>query len=658
MPEPQQETPPEPNAEERLGSWKAIAAYLKRDVTTVQRWERREGMPIHRHLHDKRGSVYAFRSELDAWLRNRRPRLENEAPARVQRRWLAPLAVLLLLCLALVLWRLWSAPTETANPLAEARISVLTDFEGLEQGAAISRDGRFVSFISDRAGAMDVWLTQVGTGEFLNLTRGAAPELLNPEVRSVTFTPDGSLVTFWTRDSSDAVNIWAAPVGGGALRTHLARAVELDWSRDGRRLVFHTAAAGDPMFVVADGAATPREIHAGRRGVHNHFPIWSPDARYIYFVRGVPPDEMDLWRMTSDGAALERLTHHNSRVLYPTFLDERTLLYLATQDDGSGPWLYAFDVGRGAARRISFGVEQYTSLAASADGRRLVAAIEHARTSLWRVPIKDEIAADSDAVRITETTVGAFSPRAGPGFLVYVAANTSGHSLWKLEGGEATQLWSGAGMRVVGGAALAPDGKRIAFCAEGEGGARLYVADVDRGAARLVNDALDVRGSPAWSRDGLAVTVAVNHGAEPRLYNVAIEGGAATPLGGSYAVNPQWSPDGAFLIYADADAGPSFTLKSVDAHGAVRPLPDIKLPRGARRAAFTRDGRALIVLQGEMRHNNFWRIDLDTGARRQLTNFGREFTIRDFDVSADGREIIFDRRRDNSDVALIELRGR
>src|SRR5215472_15046072 len=46
---------------DRLDSWKEIAAYLNRDVTTVQRWERREGMPVHRHLHDKVGSVYASR---------------------------------------------------------------------------------------------------------------------------------------------------------------------------------------------------------------------------------------------------------------------------------------------------------------------------------------------------------------------------------------------------------------------------------------------------------------------------------------------------------------------------------------------------------------------------------------------------------------------
>ena len=56
---------------DRLDSWKDIATYLKRDVSTVQRWEKREGMPVHRHLHDKLGSVYAFRLELDAWSQSR-----------------------------------------------------------------------------------------------------------------------------------------------------------------------------------------------------------------------------------------------------------------------------------------------------------------------------------------------------------------------------------------------------------------------------------------------------------------------------------------------------------------------------------------------------------------------------------------------------------
>ncbi len=74
MDEPLSDDSPAPALpQDRLESWKEIATYLNRDVTTVQRWEKREGMPVHRHLHDKIGSVYAFRAELDAWARSRQP---------------------------------------------------------------------------------------------------------------------------------------------------------------------------------------------------------------------------------------------------------------------------------------------------------------------------------------------------------------------------------------------------------------------------------------------------------------------------------------------------------------------------------------------------------------------------------------------------------
>jgi len=72
-------SPTESPPENRLDSWKEIAAYLKRDITTVQRWEKREGMPVHRHIHDSMGSVYAFTAELDAWRQSRNLSLEPEA---------------------------------------------------------------------------------------------------------------------------------------------------------------------------------------------------------------------------------------------------------------------------------------------------------------------------------------------------------------------------------------------------------------------------------------------------------------------------------------------------------------------------------------------------------------------------------------------------
>lgn len=56
----------------RLNSWKEIAVYLDREVRTVQRWEKREGLPVQRHFHSKASSVYAFKNEVDAWLHGRR----------------------------------------------------------------------------------------------------------------------------------------------------------------------------------------------------------------------------------------------------------------------------------------------------------------------------------------------------------------------------------------------------------------------------------------------------------------------------------------------------------------------------------------------------------------------------------------------------------
>src|SRR5262249_17639430 len=74
---------PAARAEERLESWKEIAAYFKRDVRTVQRWEQRGHLPVHR-LTDNLGGVYAFRSELDAWRANSQQQLAERPPPAVE----------------------------------------------------------------------------------------------------------------------------------------------------------------------------------------------------------------------------------------------------------------------------------------------------------------------------------------------------------------------------------------------------------------------------------------------------------------------------------------------------------------------------------------------------------------------------------------------
>ena len=171
---------------------------------------------------------------------------------RWRRAWLLGGAGALLVA-ALAVWRLQPRVRAPENPLASARFVMLTDFDGIEQAAAISRDGRFVAFQSDRDGQMDVWVTQVGTGHFSNLTRGSAPEIVNPSLRTLGFSPDGTLVTYWARrrdgGKQSEISVWAAPLLGGHARPYLDGIAEYDWTNDGARLVYHTPGPGDPMYV-------------------------------------------------------------------------------------------------------------------------------------------------------------------------------------------------------------------------------------------------------------------------------------------------------------------------------------------------------------------------------------------------------------------------
>src|SRR5688500_8398756 len=70
---------------DRLESWKAIAAYLNRGVRTVRRWETDEGLPVHRHVHRTLGSVYAYKSEIDAWRETRPGRAAPRAATEARR---------------------------------------------------------------------------------------------------------------------------------------------------------------------------------------------------------------------------------------------------------------------------------------------------------------------------------------------------------------------------------------------------------------------------------------------------------------------------------------------------------------------------------------------------------------------------------------------
>ena len=123
-------------------------------------------------------------------------------PKSVARR--VAVAAVVLATLGGLAYTVWprSTPVEAwVNPLANAQFTRITDFPGTETHASISPDGRFVAFLSDRDGPMHVWLTQVGSGRFTDLTRAMPSIAYDYAVRRVGFSGDGTEV--WTGGESD-----------------------------------------------------------------------------------------------------------------------------------------------------------------------------------------------------------------------------------------------------------------------------------------------------------------------------------------------------------------------------------------------------------------------------------------------------------------------
>jgi len=575
-----------------------------------------------------------------------------------RRTWLL-LPVLLLSIVATLTWWATRKAESAGNPLANARFSRLAGFEGVGRAAAISRDGKYVAFLANREGRNDVWISEVGSGTYRDLTRSVQREFSNnPEIRTLDFSADSSLVSIWTRSSDGSrpedVNVLAVPMRGGPLRTYLPEVAEYDWSHDGRKLVFHTTAPGDPIFLREPGIPD-RLIYVAPAGVHCHFPVWSPDDAFIYFVRGIPTDGVwDIWRVRPSGAGVERLTTHNSYVAYPTLLDKRTMVYLATSGDGSGPWLYTLDTERRGPHRISFGLETYTSLAASADGQRLVATIVNSGSSLWRLTLRAKDGAPATAPTPSLLSADGAAPRLGPDYMVYVAWQGGKQGIWTVTQGATREIWSSTVSLIAGAPAIAPDGRRIAFTAREKDRTLLYVIDRDGSHPRIIADSLPLRGNPAWAPDGQSIVTAVVRDEEPRLSSIFLNGARPLPLVAEYSVDPVWSPDGRFLVYSGADIGTTFPLRGAGRDGRPYPLPTLILTRGARHVAFSSDGQSLVALRGDFEHKDFWLIDLRTGAERMLAKLPAEFVTGDFDISSDGSEILFDRVQENSELALIE----
>ena len=204
-------------------------------------------------------------------------------------------------------------------------------------------------------------------------------------------------------------------------------------------------------------------------------------------------------------------------------------------------------------------------------------------------------------------------------------------------------------------AAISADGQQVAVVIRRNSKQSLLVLKSDGTEPRSLNDTIDVRGAASWSPDGLWIATGGSDAAGSGLFKVPVAGGAPVRLRPDGGFNPVWSPDGELIVYSGADVGGNSQLRAITAEGQPVELPVIQVRRGGERFRFLPGGEGLLYMQGGFGAQDLWLMDLATKQSRRLTQLTNPDTMRTFDVTSDGQQIVFDRLPLNSDIVLIDL---
>lgn len=669
--------PPDDAGTPRLESWKAIAGYLNRDISTVQRWEKREAMPVHRHLHDKIGSVFAYAPELDDWWASRRVGLEQEAarpesapaPAPAPaRRWpaLAAVAALALAVSAGTGFWLGRRVTPATRPGAAVPFHRVTDMVGLEESPAQSPDGKTVAFTAVVDAARQVFVKLISGGPPLRITNDPGDH------QSPRWLPDGSRLVYFAPPAGSAGqgDIWEVPALGGTPRRVTGSLSDADVAADGRLTCFRLEGGQVQLAVFSrDGTVLPvvRQFVPGR---YYRRPRWSPDGRWIAYEQG-DGVRFDVFAVRSDGSGQPvQVTRDSSLINGLSWTPDGAAVVYSSAHDSTLPYLPQF--------------------------------------SLWRAHLDGE-----RVERLTFDEASYEHPdvhRSG----TLAASRLSLHSeIWKfpVDGAPAENVRRGAAMTNQTGQVRAPTvslkNGEVAFLSDSGGHANLWVMTPDSGALRQITHERDPAvsvGAPIWSPDGRSIVFVSSRGNTGFVFGLWIVNpdGSGLRMLAPRGLGAGWSADGRWLYYVDgselkkipADGGTAVTVRSdavrnvIGLHAGTLyymvelPLVDGR-PEFEIRAANPEDGPSRLLARVPASRvaawqivnpslspdgqwlalpltdgltTNVWTLSTSSGELRPVTDFGDRATLvaRRVSWSADGRSIVAAVAEGDADIVTAE----
>lgn len=591
-------------ARERLSSWKEIAAYLGATSRTVQRWERDSGLPVHRLVHQNRATVFAYKSELEAWLDARSSPGHEVPPATPvasppvpppaspvrNRIWVAlacvgAVAALALLAASGTFWR----ETPPREP-AYLELSLPTPSSALS--VRLAPDGRRLVFAArDSLDAPRIlWIHDLTTGqrERIDGTERAVQPFWAPDGSALGFFAEGKLRTLSIGSASRELADAPSPRGG-------------TWSEDG--VILFSPDLFSPIYAVPAAGGEPRPITAleDRGSIDSHLqPAFLPGGKkFLYSARRAQGSNV-LMLGTLESNETQTIVESDAQGEYVAPYGGRgpgTLLHVR---DGI---LYAhrFDPSDGSLSGDSVSIASKLSInqtralapfTVAADGTMVFAGERRDRDAdpkLWWLDRKGKVI---ETVPLPKPVQGAALDPAGTRALLSGGGRSEAF-LVDLAAGRASLLATEVAAPV-----WSHDGGQLALIDTSDGTPRISVTEPERFEPKAVAFPYEARRRPlAIAADGLLIYEENGDKSARDLYFRSVDGGkreaiAATPYDESRA---RLSPDGRWLAYVSDESGSDEVY--------VQPFP----PTGARwgisvggggRPEWAQDSQELFYISG------------------------------------------------------------
>ena len=544
---------------------------------------------------------------------------------------------------------------KTNISLASTQITRLTS-SGNVVRAAISADGKWLVYVENDDEHQSLWLKQVAV-------HGSSTQIIAPAdvgYNGVTISPDGNYVyyTIFERGSVTGT-LYQVPVLGGTVRKLFTGIyTSVAFSSDGKQIAYFYWINDEDRLMVANKDGTGQRQLVARRGneflVYNGSgPSWSPDGKTILTTVGsfTPEHSMTVAVVSPETGAITHFSQQKFQRIDDIAWLSDGLGVLLTATDQFGPgvsskiWQISFPSGNG--KRITNDLSSYQTISLTADSNSLATVQTETLGNLW-------IASMNDLDHSSQITSGRhlanFPSWAHDGKVVYALNSGGNFDLYLLDPREGTpkQLTANSGNNNY--PAVSPDGRYVVFSSDRSGGLCLWRIDIDGSNPKQLTNQTSLM--PTFAPDSRTI-VYVAQANKFTLSTVSIDGGEPQQLTRNSSIWPVLSPDGsriACLYSEEPDSPEKISIIPATGGPSIKVLPKpsgFTLP-----LRWTADGKAILYGITRRGVTNLWMQPVEGGAPKQLTNFTSD-RIHSFEVSRDGRQLVFSRGTRSSDVVLF-----